>query len=298
MSARRSESVANKSVLEVRWVVRGSSLTGGPRRPDSRPTRRTPRRSALHGAGPDDRTSRTTATGRRVRRGRPRRRGRRTSAPARGLLHVEHVDRLRAERVDVGRAHGDVEPRPGPRRPGGRRRAGRRCAPRGRSPARDASGRTTTGARSATGVAARAGRPGRPGPSTIASKPLPQHRLVEVLLGDLPHRDADVVLRPGPGGAHRGPLQGEHRGGVGEQARPGRGASTVTRAPSVDGLDARSRPPPRRTSLGTATSPRRPSAARAGSPSSGRGPARRARGPARPATSTRPSARWPGRRPR
>ena len=55
-------------------------------------------------------------------------------------------------------------------------------------------------------------------------QPLPEHARVELGLGDLPLRDADVVDGPRPGGPHRDPLQREHRGGVGEQPDPVAGA--------------------------------------------------------------------------
>ena len=100
----------------------------------------------------------------------------------------------------------------------------------------DASGRTAT-------VGSRR-PPARPGAAAGSPRPAPddglvarpQHGRIEVGHADLPHGDAVLLLRPGPGGAHR--IRCSANIAAKSASRPTRsGAMTVTRVPSAVVLD-------------------------------------------------------------
>ena len=194
MSASRSESVANKS--GPRQVGRGPATA----RVESWPASASPTSvgRTSHGVS---RTSRLSA--RRGRRGRPRRRGRRRA-------RRREPPGRRTRRPPGGRACRRGRSGPSTSSRGQRRadqvdhaRAGRRRGPRARSPAPTPRGvRRPTGASAPSGRP-RAGRPGRAGPSTIASNRWRSTRRVEVLLGDLPRPRRR--RRPAPRPGRRGP---------------------------------------------------------------------------------------------
>ena len=174
-------------------------------------------------------TSGTIPTGRHVRRGRPRRRGCR-----RGRLRGPPGRRRRRRPAGPGCRRGrsgrSGRAWPGRRRPGGAT-PGRSAVRISRTVARaEASGRTTTEG------AIRAGSPLRRAAGVHPARhdrlePVAEHCLVEVLLTDLPDRDADVVLRPRPRRPDGGALQGEERSRIGQQADPVAGQHRDPRTP-------------------------------------------------------------------
>ena len=285
--------------------MRGSSLTGGPT--PARLPAQLPTAAAATADGPRRRGCDLGRIHEPSRQGLPRQGipyGVRGLGGARvgehagvGLLHVEHVDGLRTEGVDVRRPDGRGRAGPAPRRPG-RRRPGRSAARTSRTVARaDASGRTTTDGQRSGRPVARAGRRGRPAPprSRRTAAAAPPRR-------GAPRRPPRPRRRTSSCAQARAArtearCSGEQRGDVGEQAHPvgrqhghpraagrrtPRGSSTAAAAYLLRHGDL----------LGAvrtgAASPA--SAARARSATG--------RGPARPATTTTPWARWPARRPR
>ena len=172
--------------------------------------------------------------------------------------------------------------RPAPRRPGRPRPGGRRPhLQHGRLVARPRAGRRPTGRGR---WRPRRPQPGRRVEAAVDDRvvPLPEHRRVEVRVGDLPHRDGVLVLGPGPRGPHGDPLQGEHGGDVGEQADAGRGRSTVTRDAVARSASTETAAAPLAGGLGDRRRRRR-------GPATRRRPGPGPRGPAGPGRATSPA---------
>ena len=158
------------------------------------------------------------------------------SAPARGLLHVEHVDRLRAERGDVRRARPRRRAGPAPRRPG-RPRPGRSAARTSSTVAcADASGRTTTVGASSWPAGGASRAPASTRPSTTASSRCRSTRGVEVLARRPPRpRRRSRSCDQARAARTADPLQREHRRPTSASSPTRSGAITVTREPSSTG---------------------------------------------------------------
>ena len=213
------------------------------------------------------------------------------------LLHVEHVDGLRAEGVDVGGADRDARGGEGGAAPGRARRCGRLRVPPAPSPVPRPPGVRRPSARGPAERAAAAAPAGRAGRSRSRRTAAGARR------GRGARRRCPTRrrrCRPGSRPARPAPRRAAVANSAATSAsRPSRsGESTVTRAPSSTNSTS-IHDAPLRTALGTSTVG--PGRRRAGAASSPPRAARRAGRACRsgsPATTTRPWAPWRGRRPR